>query len=225
MSIATNNINSNPVIASTDNSHEYYPSAPAVLIDDGDTPQQPYSFSAVSPCASSDPSFNYASAQVIGRDISPFSTQFAEATTTTVIATPLDPWFKPLTTTTTEVNHDNSTAPNPSSSASNPSSSAQVSVVLQPSYNNIIPAVYLEDPLHKKARRRRRRRVRMMMSGATGFVVGSLFMGPIGAIVGATTGATVARAASKAGERRKDKKVQRQVFRMQQEHLNENYPA
>jgi hypothetical protein len=218
MTIATNNnIDSKPVVATTDSSHENYPSAPAVLIDDDDTSQQPNPFAAVSPYASSDPSSNYAVAQVVGSEMYPFRPQLAVATNIAVTATPLGP---PTTTTTEVIHHDNLTASNPSSSASNPFPSVQVRGVQQ---SSVISAVFEEEALHKKVRRRRRRRVGMAVSGATGFVVGSFFP-PVGAIVGAVAGATIARAASKAGERRKDNRT-KSSLRMQEEHIHENHPA
>ena len=81
-----------------------------------------------------------------------------------------------------------------------------------------LPAAALEDPLHKKYRRRIRRRGRMIAGGAVGVVVGSILLGPVGAIAFGFGGASVARTASKAGEKRKDRRVRRQVQLLQQQH-------
>ena len=208
---ANSSINNNPVVANADNSYEFYPSASAVLIDEDDTPlpHQQLNYSGNHDVTAHASSTNYASAQVVGSEISPFSRELTVATNTTATATALDPWYKPPSSTEVTTNHHDNINATPNNASSN-----QINVV-QPA--NIVPAVFLEDPSRKKIRRRHRRRMRMVMSGATGFVVGVLFLGPIGAVAGAATGATLARVASKSGERRKDRRVQRQISQMQQQ--------
>lgn len=217
---ANSSINNNPVVANADsNSFEFYPSASAVLIDDDDTtplPHQPLNYSGNQNVTAHAPSTNnYASAQVVGSEISPFSHQLAVATNTSATATALDPWYKPPPTSSTEVttttnHHDNNRNATTNSASFIFDDDAPTLTIRSGS-------VVLEDPSRKKIRRRRRRRMRMVVSGATGFVVGSLFLGPIGAVAGAATGATIARVASKSGERRKDKRVQQRILQMQQQ--------
>jgi hypothetical protein len=173
-----------------------YPTAPVVRVDD------------TKPSSSVVPYNNsYADAQLI--DLSDGSNHAPVASSAT--ATLIDPWTKTpmkstvLATTTPPPGYSNYYTPplhQTNLSHQNP---------VLPHAAVTAPGALLEDPLAKKQRRRRRRRTRMIVSGATGFVVGTLFGGPIGAIVGASAGAGIARGTSKAGERRKDKRVQREM--------------
>lgn len=136
----------------------------------------------------------------------------ATARETYATATPLDPWSKTPTTSTElallQASRQQQQQQDPPA----------VTVITQQQPASPEPfLISLEDPIHKKRRRRRRRRVRMVVSGAAGFVAGS-FLGPLGAIAGAASGATLARAASKRGEKRKDRRVQRQVEQLYQQH-------
>mmetsp|Transcript_9205 Transcript_9205/g.24844 ORF Transcript_9205/g.24844 Transcript_9205/m.24844 type:complete len:204 (-) Transcript_9205:283-894(-) len=70
-----------------------------------------------------------------------------------------------------------------------------------------------EDMRHKKTRRRQRRRARMAAVGVGGFVVGGVFLGPIGACAGCVSGAAITRAASKLSEKRKDRRLQKKIGR------------
>jgi hypothetical protein len=76
-------------------------------------------------------------------------------------------------------------------------------------------AAMQEDPLHKKRRRRQRRRSRMVLGGATGLIVGTLVLGPIGGVAIGVVGVVLSRTASKIGEKRKDIRVQREWERWQ----------
>ena len=172
-----------------------YPTASVVLADGNGT----------QPSASVDPYNNsYADAQLI--DLSDGSNHAPVATSAT--ATPVDPWTrKPMQSTVLTT-----TPPPPGYSNYYTPPLHQTNLSHQnPVFVVTAPGDLLEDPLAKKQRRRRRRRTRMLISGATGFVVGTFAGGPIGAIVGASAGAGIARGTSKAGERRKDKRVQREM--------------
>jgi hypothetical protein len=222
MTIITTNNHQSSSTSTVDNNNHYYPSSPAVLIDDDDTPQQ-YPLAATAPIASasSEPIYNnhatssydsygsnYASAQVLESEASPYNPQLAVATDTYATATPLDPWSKAPTTSTEMMASNNTTT----STNNDPSSSVNV---VQPTHG--APDIFLEDPLHKKRRRRRRRKGRMYMSGVAGFVMGTVALGPVGGIIFAISGAVIVRKTSKNGERRKDRRVQRQLEHLQQE--------
>jgi hypothetical protein len=208
----------------TNNSQTYYPSANAVpLQNDSNQRASPAMATAVvaaTPAASKEPSFRdqYANAQVVGSDVSPFSTRLIDATETHATATAFDPWSRQKTVATeTEENERPTFVYHPPQSS--------VPYTSPNDYNNntgttvTLPAAALEDPRHKKKRRRARRRGRMIAGGAAGFVVGTIILGPLGAILLGAGGASIARSASKAGERRKDQRVRRQVAQAQQQAL------
>ena len=170
------------------------PSAAAVPInDDGEA-----NFSSPSKQQSPKGGVAYASARVLDADESP-STVFVSnsVATSPVTAIALDPWSKELTASSTMADTDD---------AEDHQQQSLNVVVTVPSDSND-PS---QEPIDfKKQRRRRRRRGRMIIAGATGFIVGAMVLGPIGAYAGALGGAAVAHGASKAGERRKDRRVAR----------------
>ena len=175
------------------------------MIDDGDNVQQ-------QPHVESNSTSNFADAQLI--DLSdPHRPPVVVATTVAAETTaiPLDPWSnKP-----TEASIMAQSPPLSTYSNGQEVSPYHQVQVIQASNNPSYP--YIEDPLQKKLRRRRRRRGRMAVGGVSGFVVGSLVLGPIGAVVGTVTGVTLARGVSKIGEKRKDRRVRRQLERAQAE--------
>eukprot|EP00980_Cylindrotheca_fusiformis_P029728 scaffold23796_cov181-Cylindrotheca_fusiformis.AAC.1 len=187
-----------------------YPSAAAVLLIDNDD-------TAIQPVASASTEYRqseFASAHVVvgnGDDDSMASPSngrfFADATETEATATALDPWSKEPTVATLNRFEDPESSDN-----------------LTPAGNHVrfrMPAALLEDPLHKKYRRRRRRRARMVLGGASGLLLGSFLLGPIGAVAIALGTASVVRASSKARERKKDERVRRQLEEQVQQHLPE----
>jgi len=215
---------------STNNSQTAYPSANAVLLDNGNSAfASPAMATAVAPTAAKEPSFRnqYATAQVVGADVSPFSTRLVHATETHATATALDPWSKQKTvaTETQEQNTEPTFVYRPPSSGytspneygNNGNNNNNNTNTTNNNGTGLLPAAALEDPMHKKYRRRIRRRGRMIAGGAAGFVVGSIILGPFGAIALGFGGVSVARSASKAGERRKDRRVRRQVQQIQQQ--------
>lgn len=204
-----------------------YPSADAVPIDDNDIPQQ------TKPFADS----GYASALVVGNEVSPFNSQLYSATETHANAVALDPWSKEPTATVddsferidTPAPFDRPTYQSPHEIAPQrppsvqhrqhhhhpPPNHNQAPSYTRPTYPTI-PAALLEDPLRKKTRRRRRRRGRMMAGGAAGFVVGTILLGPIGGVIIGASAVGISRTASKIGERRKDKRVKKRLERQLQ---------
>jgi len=221
---------------STNNSQIIYPSVNAVPLDDdnnnNNTFQSPAMTTAVA-FSHNQPSSQdkYATAHVVGSDVSPFSLQLADATETYATATALDPWSNQKTTSTeTQERESNQTPtfvyhPPASVTETQERESNQTptfvyhppaSVTERESRNDVngtavLPAAALEDPSRKKHRRRVRRRGRMIVGGAAGFVVGSVILGPLGAIAFGFGAASAAKALSKRGERRKDKRVRRQI--------------
>ncbi|KAL3943394.1 MAG: hypothetical protein SGBAC_002519 [Bacillariaceae sp.] len=207
---------------SANNDQNTYPSANAVLLNNDSSAYAPPAMAtAVAATSVKEASFRdqYASAHVVGTDISPFSTRLAQATETHATATALDPWSKQKTVAAETQEQETNQAPTfvyhpPSSDYTSPNEYGNN----DENNNNgtaILPAAALEDPMHKKYRRRIRRRGRMIAFGAAGFVVGSIVLGPFGAVALGVGGASAAKAASKAGERRKDKRVRKKIQRMQ----------
>jgi len=218
----------------TNNNQNIYPSANAVLLDnDNDNDHNtgyisPAMAAVASTAAAKQPSFRdqYATAHVVGEDVSPFSTRLAHATETHATATALDPWSKQKTiaTETEEQERRETERPTfvyqpPSSDYTSPNDYRHGDNGNNNNNNGtgILPAAALENPIHKKYRRRNRRRGRMVAGGAAGFVLGSILLGPIGAVALGIGGAHAIRAASKRGERRKDRRVQRQIEQLQQQ--------
>ncbi|CAJ1949352.1 unnamed protein product [Cylindrotheca closterium] len=227
--------------SSRNNSQSTYPSANAVLLDNGNSAYTSPSMGAVvgsstiTATAPKEPSFHdqYATAQVVGADVSPFSTRLAHATETHATATALDPWSKQKTVATEQEQQSSENArptfvysPPPYSGYTSPNDygnnhgNDNNGINVNANNNNetaVLPAAALEDPLRKKYRRRTRRRGRMLVGGAAGFVVGSILLGPIGAVALGIGGASVVKSASKARERRKDRRVQRQIQQFQRQ--------
>ena len=153
----------------------------------------------------------YASARVVDKSFSdqlPIESQ--------VDAVPLDPWSRERTTSTEESRRTKGQAA--VTTATNQDSSRTTTATRRPTNTNI-PSAMLEDPRHKKLRRRRRREARMVASGTTGFIIGTLFLGPIGGILVGATSAGITKSASKLAERRKDKRVMRQFQKMQGQNM------
>lgn len=230
------------------------PNASAVLVTDNNGCHDQHSANQTQTLVATDQNSvhsrnnGYATALVVGTEISPFSPQVSTATATFAEAVPLDPWSKTRTTSSALATyHGNASNQNrvyntngSSGDSNNPvpvviiSDPAEVSVEDEPftpamrrenERRHRLSAAMNEDPLHKKYRRRQRRRSRMVMGGATGFVLGTFVLGPFGAVVGLATGAALARTASKIGEKRKDSRVNRERERllqvqMQQERMN-----
>jgi len=192
----------------------------AVLLDDdnnNNTFQSPAMTTAVtfSPNRPSSQD-RYATAHVVGGDVSPFSLQLADATETHATATALDPWSKQKTTSTeTQERESNQT---PTFVYHPPAPVTERETRNDANGTAVPPAAALEDPHRKKYRRRVRRRRRMIAGGAAGFVVGSVLLGPLGAIALGFGAASATRSLSKRGERRKDKRVRRQIQQAQQQH-------
>ena len=193
--ILKHDMNQPPVYQPPTTSNEVtYPTASAFLIDNDDNAasEQHKSNTLVS---SNTGRNDYASAHIVDN---PFSSELFTATPTQAFATALDPWSKE---TTTNVESNNAYRPPVISPEAMPSN---------------VPSAMMEDPMLKKLRRRRRRRGRMFASGATAFVISSIFLGPIGGIlVGAAT-AKVTKGINKRAERRKDKRVMHQYRQIQE---------
>ena len=172
----------------------------------------------------------FVDAQVVDGNFhsSPDPMGFYTASTEVVAeAVPLDPWTKTQTTSTaalTTTCHTTRTT-----AATNENDSLVVAVteepqIVTPVYSsrldirrNKLARAMMEDPFAKKYRRRKRRRSRMVVGGATGFVVGTMVFGPIGGLAGLATAVAVTRTASKLGERRKDGRVRRERERLEEE--------
>lgn len=175
---------------------------------------------------------NYATAQVVGTEISPFSREVCRARMTDAEAIPLDPWSKSPTVSTTMISNDSnttgwSTRPNSGVGGVTQQDVAQLvpAEAVQPTGFSRPPPppppIYLpttalfEDPAAKKIRRRRRRRSRMIVGGVTGFVAGTVVLGPLVGIAGAAAAVVVTRSVSKMGERRKDRRLERDRERLE----------
>ena len=197
----TAHVNSDP--SGQEDEDIFIPSAAAIPITDDCVNDSALSHKKMS---SSDAS--YASARVLPLDASPsavLDTSYATDTAVTAIA--LDPWNKEPTAASTMANSVDPLTEEQQQALS-------VVVTVPPDSND--PA---HEPIYiKKLRRRRRRRGRMIIAGATGFIVGAMVLGPIGAYAGAVGGAAIAHGASKAGERRKD----RRVAKRRQQQLQQN---
>lgn len=212
------------ISTSTNRNQNTYPSANAVLLENDIDNSGCTSAAVASTAAAKQPSFRdqYATAHVVGEDVSPFSTRLVHATETHATAIALDPWSmqKTVATETEEQHRDANERPifvyqPPSSDYTSPN---DVASNANANYGTgILPAAALENPIRKKYRRRVRRRGRMVAGGAVGFVVGSIFLGPIGAIALAIGSASAIRSASKGRERRKDRRVQRQIEQLQRQ--------
>jgi hypothetical protein len=195
-----------------EDSQIHYPSATAVLIDNDDTAIQH------NPAAAGYGT-EFASAHVVGTGdsrVSPFSSQFIQATDTHVTATALDPWGKEPTVGTTESNNNYTSNNDNNTPTYQPPGPVDASAGYIPSLpDDISPQLsgLYEDPFHKKHRRRRRRRARMIVAGASACVVGSVLLGPFGAVALGFAAVGMTRSASKSGEKRKDEKVRRQLQR------------
>merc|ERR1712232_1496687 len=161
----------------------------------------------------------YATAHVVGSDVSPFSLQLADATETYATATALDPWSNQKTTSTETQERENQT---PTFVYHPPAPVTERESRNDDNGTAVLPAAALEDPYRKKYRRRVRRRGRMIAGGAAGFVVGSVILGPLGAIALGFGAASAAGSLSKRGERRKDKRVRRQIQQAEQRHQQGN---
>lgn len=206
---------------STNSSQIIYPSVNAVLLDDdnnnNNTFQSPAMTTAVA-FSHNQPSSQdkYATAHVVGSDVSPFSLQLADATETYATATALDPWSNQKTTSTETQERESNQTPtfvyHPPASVTERESRNDINGTA------VLPAAALEDPSRKKYRRRVRRRGRMIVGGAAGFVVGSVILGPLGAIALGFGAASATRSLSKRGERRKDKRVRQQIQQAVQRH-------
>lgn len=185
----------------------YYPSANAVLVDAPAATRNPKELSLQD---------QYATAQVVGTDVSPFSTRLVHATETHATATALDPWSKEKTVASETEEQQNNETP---TFVYRPPSSEYISPNEHNNHNNgttnYLPAAALENTAHKKYRRCKRRRRRMVLGGATGFVVGSILLGPFGGIALGFGGASATKAISKARERRKDRRVRKRIQRLQ----------
>ncbi|KAL3934853.1 MAG: hypothetical protein SGARI_003210 [Bacillariaceae sp.] len=143
-------------------------------------------------------------------------------------AVPLDPWTKTQTT-STALTTSNATTHATTTTTTDDSDSMVLAVseepqIVTPVYSsrldirrNKLARAMMEDPFAKKFRRRKRRRSRMVLSGATGFVVGTMVFGPVGGLAGLAGAVAVARTASKLGEKRKDGRVKRERERQQEE--------
>jgi hypothetical protein len=186
-----------------DDSQIDYPSATALLIDNDDTaiqPSQAY----------------FASAHIVGNGDS----KVIQATETHATATALDPWSKEPTGATTESNNYNTYQPpgHNNTPTYQPPGPVDATAGRSPSHQDgfSLPSAVFEDPMHKKLRRRRRRRARMVVVGASACVVGSVLLGPFGAIALGFAAVGMTRSASKSGERKKDERLRRQLQRQQQ---------
>lgn len=183
--------------ASSNDNQIDYPNATAVLIDDDSLLHQQKGSLVFVEERNADA---YASAQVIERPVCDHPSQ--STTEIQVDAVPLDPWNRERTTATefSDTNYDN-----------NP---FEVITPCETRVSNI-PSAMLELPLQKKLRRQKRRRARMIAVGATGFVVGSILLGPIGGALIGGASAGITKSVNKRAERKKDKRVMRQ-FRQRQ---------
>lgn len=196
---------------SANNSQIICPSADAVLLLDNDnnTYQSPAMATAVA-FSPKRPSLRdqYATAHVVGGDVSPFSSRLVDVTETHATATALDPWSKQKTTSTETRERESSETPTSVYRPPAPLTETEVRNVVNGT--DVLPAAALEDPCRKKYRRRIRRRLRMIVGGAAGFVVGSVILGPFGGIAFGFGAVAATKSVSKAGERRKDKRVQQE---------------
>lgn len=184
----------------------YYPSAAAVLIESDDTTTRPQ-------LATAEYRNEYASAHLVGKGdskVSLSSDRVIQATDTHATATTLDPWSKEPTVATANGFGDTTyQTPGPVDTTG-----------VDTNEISIPPALY-EDPLHKKMRRRRRRRGRMMIGGAGAFAIGSVLLGPFGAIGLTIAAAAIIKSSSKSFERKKDARVRRQLEELVEQHVSE----
>jgi hypothetical protein len=162
------------------------------------------------------------------------SNPYTTSTEVVAEAVPLDPWTKTPTTSTTLTTSNTSHTASSSSTASDalvlavseePHTVTPVYSSRQDIRRSKLARAMLEDPFHKKNRRRKRRRARMVLGGATGIVVGTMFFGPIGGIAGLATAVAVTRTASKLGEKLKDRRVERERERLAEERNNTSNTA